>query len=249
MKYTNVILLAVILLPACRAEVPIKTEHGWKTHRVIATRYRNDAIGQSIGFSFPMNPSDGDRSEVSDLINGFGGGIFQGGGYPGAEAMASFSGVADAKSADTKILSIIPVLTQLMDSINDASVVKRILAAHPKPPYKCTEGESLGTECGSRCFALICRHNKAEIDEVATRKSEEYMEEIEKDRSALVWAMRTRILSDAEMTRVREGGTQILVPMCNGMCSSQPEPELQKELNDLLFQQTRLRALLSKEPR
>lgn len=238
------VLIAVMIMSVCaQTTAPTKTEHGWRTQRVIATRYSSPQMGESIGLTFPLNPNDCDREEVADLIAGFGGSIYQGGGSPGAEAFVVFDGVTDIATADKKILQVIPVLSNLMASIDNRSVVKQILAAHPKPPYKCKEGEYLGTECGGNCVVLVCRNNKTEVDDKATQQQYAWISQENQKRDDLLWAMRTRVLTDKEMEQVRAFGTQILIPLCNGMCSMPPESDLQKELNDLLFQQVKLRTI------
>ncbi len=116
-------------------------------------------------------------------------------------------------------------------------------SALKEEPYKCKDGESLGTQCGNTCVALICKNNRAVIDEAATKERYDYIAKEEKTRADLIWAMRTRVLTDKEMETVRNNGAQILVPMCLGMCSVTTQAELEKTLNDLLFQQTKLRAI------
>jgi hypothetical protein len=61
--------------------------------------------------------------------------------------------------------------------------------------------------------------------------------EDQKRRDDLLWALKTRVLTDKEMEEVRQYGDTLLVH--NG----QPyrEEEVSRELNDLLFQQFRLR--------
>lgn len=62
--------------------------------------------------------------------------------------------------------------------------------------------------------------------------------EDQKRRDDLRWALASRVLTDKEMDEVRQEGIGLLT--CNG----QPyrEEEVQRQLNDLLFQQFRLRA-------
>jgi hypothetical protein len=55
------------------AETPKAWEHGWKTSRVVATRVKNDLMGQFVKLEFPQNGYDSDREEVSDYIEMHGG--------------------------------------------------------------------------------------------------------------------------------------------------------------------------------
>ena len=83
------------------ANEPTPTEHGWRTERVIATRYKNPHMSYNIGFQFPENPYDCDAKELFDFIQNEGNGrIYQGGGYPGAEVFAVFEAVKDQDSAN-----------------------------------------------------------------------------------------------------------------------------------------------------
>ena len=89
-------------------------EHGFKTNRVIAIRYKNPTIGFNIGFLFPKDPNNSDREEISDCMKAHNGTVFQGGGYPGAEMFVGFSDVTDKYTADKKLQQILPGLNQLM---------------------------------------------------------------------------------------------------------------------------------------
>ena len=66
-----------------RPVATVEWEHGWKTDRVVATRYQNKTMGYNIGFTFPKDPSNSDRDEISDFIDSHNGSIYQGGGFPG----------------------------------------------------------------------------------------------------------------------------------------------------------------------
>jgi hypothetical protein len=169
------------LLGCARPPQITQTEHGWQTDRVIATRHKSEVMGQSIGFRFPKDPYQCDRAEISQLIAGFGGSIFQGGGSPGAESFATFEGVKDKETADAKIKAILPELTLLMQSLKDDKATKAILARHPIPERKCREGEPGGitwpggTYKGKYYsqFCWICRNGKMVVDEEASQRATE----------------------------------------------------------------------------
>ena len=89
-------------------------QHGFKTDRVVATRYTNVDIGYNIGFRFPKDPDNADRAEVVAFMEAHQGWVFQGGGHPGAEVLVKFSDVADQTTADKKLKEILPPLDKLM---------------------------------------------------------------------------------------------------------------------------------------
>lgn len=92
-----------------------------------------------------------------------------------------------------------------------------------------------------------CKAGKWVLDEEATKKSEEAATRREQEREDLIWALRTRVLTPAELQRVRDWGWSILIRPMQGYY----ETEVQKQFNDLLLQQERLRALqntLSQSP-
>jgi hypothetical protein len=204
-------------------------------------------MGQSIGFRFPKDPYECDRAEISQLIAGFGGSIFQGGGSPGAESFATFEGVKDKETADAKIKAILPELTLLMQSLKDDKATKAILARHPIPERKCREGEPGGitwpggTYKGKDYsqFCWICRNGKMVVDEEASRRATEVTASHEKARTDLLWAARTRILSEEEMTILRELGSNVFVSP--GVPFHQEGVD--RQFNDLLLQQFRMREI------
>jgi hypothetical protein len=109
-------LVVALLLTGCEPEVT-EWEHGYKTDRVIATRYNNPHMGYNIGFTFPKNPASSDTSDIWEFLEKANDGwIFQGGGYPGAEVFVVFKDVKDRDSANIKLKKILPPLTQIMRS-------------------------------------------------------------------------------------------------------------------------------------
>jgi hypothetical protein len=113
------IILGILLLFSCcyAADNPVEWEHGWKTDDVIATRYQNKQVGYNIGFQFPRNPNNCDRSEIFDFITKQQGNIYQVGGYPGAEMFVIFKDVTDKTTANKKLKSILPALSRLIRSL------------------------------------------------------------------------------------------------------------------------------------
>lgn len=122
MKKLSVLSILIVAIGCADHSYPPRitaTTHGWKTDRVVANRYKSDVMGETIGLTFPKDPYDCDRAEIGDLIAGFGGIIYQGGGSPGTEMLAVFQGVHDRKGADSKIKEILPDLTFLVRHLNE----------------------------------------------------------------------------------------------------------------------------------
>lgn len=113
----------ISLFPSGNESIPTEWEHGWKTDRVVATRYKNPNVGYFIGFNFPKNPNDCDRAELSDFMASKGGGVLQSGGYPGAEMMVVFIGVTDKETANTKIQAVLPELSQFITDLGNGKKV------------------------------------------------------------------------------------------------------------------------------
>lgn len=66
----RVVLIFAVAAVACgqgtpkpEANAPVRTSTGWKTARVQAARW-----GSDVRLDFPLNPNDGDRSEVRELV-------------------------------------------------------------------------------------------------------------------------------------------------------------------------------------
>lgn len=91
--------------------------HGFKTARVIATRYSNPTMGFNIGFTFPKNPAQCDDSKLFKFMEAKGGWVYQGGGAPVAEMFVVFKGVSDKELASKKIKEILPELSKLVASL------------------------------------------------------------------------------------------------------------------------------------
>ena len=93
------------------------TAHGWRSARVIATRYRNPTIGYNIGFLFPRDPMNSDAVEVSQFMHVHEGLVLQSGGAPDAEMVVQFRDVTDRPSADRKLQAVLPLLDRLMEDM------------------------------------------------------------------------------------------------------------------------------------
>ena len=113
---TAIVLLAIGAYAAIPSHRVVAWEHGWKTDYVVATRYSNPNVGYNIGFTYPRNPNDCDRSELSEFMEAHGGFVYQGGGYPGAEMFVVFKDVKNRDDADRKLKGILPSLSKLVAS-------------------------------------------------------------------------------------------------------------------------------------
>lgn len=98
---------------SCAGPKAEQWEHGWKTPRIIATRYSNEYMGFNIGFKF-KDIYRSDRKEVSDFMEAHHGFIYQGGGYPGAEVFVVFSTIKTKEDADKQLPLLLPELDDLM---------------------------------------------------------------------------------------------------------------------------------------
>lgn len=83
-------------------------------------------------------------------------------------------------------------------------------------------------------------------DEARARQLERETEEQSK-KDALVWACRSRILTEDEMKEVGRLGIQLFIRMNGGMSQGYSERDLEQRLSDLLLQQFRLRAAVKAE--
>lgn len=116
------VLLFFVNLASCRKlYVPVEWEYGWKTARVIATRYQDPGFMYYVTFTFPLNPNQCDRAELVSLIEAEGGWIFKMGGHPGAPVYVVFKGVMDRKSADLKLKALLPELSILIERLGTTS--------------------------------------------------------------------------------------------------------------------------------
>ena len=99
---------------------PVRWEHGWKTKRVIATRYISTVKGgpYDIGFRYPRNPYHAKNAAVFEFYRQHGGECFYAGIGPDVEQFVNFRDVHDAKSADKKLEEILPQLSELLESMD-----------------------------------------------------------------------------------------------------------------------------------
>lgn len=113
--------IAVVAIPViafavqynARTEIT-EWEHGFKTSRVIVTRFAGSDIGYYVSFEFPKNCWDADREELFEYLESHDGWVFQGGGFPCAPLEVKFKGVVDKASANVKIKEILPGLDKVV---------------------------------------------------------------------------------------------------------------------------------------
>lgn len=98
----------ILVMVGIAASPPVATEHGFKTDRVVATRYQNSMVGYNIGFDLPKNGYDADRADMYDWLATQGVHVFQGGGGPYATNYAKIDGVQDKESANKFLLEFLP---------------------------------------------------------------------------------------------------------------------------------------------
>lgn len=222
----------------------IEWERGFKTDRVIATRYKTRAgysVGYSLGFDFPLNPNDADRLEVSEFFQAHQGNCYQSGGYPGSTSYVIFADVDDDESANKKMMDILPDLSNLIIDLGNGVPVKIDL---PKPAYKWPD-TSPPAELDNPSYSVNGRQYKKQevepgkwqwvLDEEAMRQL--YDEQMY--RRNLYQALRTRRLSDDEMKQALAYGDMLNVELNVSYRAS----DKAIELNDAWFTQNRIRML------
>ncbi len=92
-------------------------EHGFKTDRVVATRYTNPTMGYNIGFEYPKDEYNSDRAELDEFMTAHGGWVYQSGGFPGAGMYVKFKDVSNKDEANKKLKEILPSLSALVASL------------------------------------------------------------------------------------------------------------------------------------
>ncbi len=206
--------LSVFLFAAsgCSSQTvkPVEWEHGWKTPRVIATRYQSDLMGYNIGFRFPRDIGYEDRAEVSWFIEDNNGFVYQGGGSPGAEAFVVFKDVKDRVSADSKLKAILPGLDMRMRDIRSGAKIpapklRKIIGKDgrewpecvppdPKDPYGDFNNNMSVNGTAYKCST----EGRWVIDE----KAMEWKRQREQEQSDLLAALGSRKLSRTELKQV-----------------------------------------------
>ncbi len=224
-------------------------DHGFRTSRVIATRYLNsESKSWSIGFKYPMNPADCDRSELSDFMELHGGNIYQSGGYPGAEMHVAFKDVKDMESANQKIREIILPLSKLITDLGAGKKVSIVVPGRKQWP---------DTDPLDKSDPYWEFNNNLNIDGIPYEKSEispgrwqwiidlrslKAARESDERRQKLWEALSTRVLNDEEWRQVLAYGDSINV---ENWVPYNPADKM-KERNEAYLQQQRLRLEASK---
>jgi hypothetical protein len=194
------------------APAPTEWEHGWKTDRVIATRYNNPVMGWNIGFTFPLNSNDCDRAELGDFMEANGGGVFSGGGYPGAEMFVKFKSVTDKASATEKIKAILPGLSDLITRLGNG---EKVTIAKPKPEYEWPNvappkaGQSYGSLSDGSHQYKVSEVSPGKWQWVVDTDAEEFIARMDAKRRALFNALTRRPLTDDELKEAAAYGSSL----------------------------------------
>lgn len=104
-------------------------------------------------------------------------------------------------------------------------------------------GTTLQTTVGNEFYKCDLATHKWVVDQKATNKLWEQAAKENKHREDLRFALQSRLLTDKEMKEVADYGTRLFEIEQYGMYSGPSEVELQKQLNEALLQQFRLRAV------
>jgi hypothetical protein len=226
---------------ACQRNVPVEWEHGWKTNRVTATRYQNEAMGYNIGFVYPKNPNDCDRAEIFEFIEAHGGSVFQGGGYRGAPMYVKFTGVTDRPTADKKLREILPGLDKLMDDITAGRKIPKIVNPNAKvwPDTDPPDKSDPNWEFNNNLSMNGTQYKKAEVSPgkwqwIVDEKAMKSLRDAESHKWALWSALTTRVLTDAELKEVDSYGSYLNI---QPNVSYNAGEKLQELHNALLIQQ------------
>lgn len=202
-------------------------EHGWKTSRITATRYSNKMMGMNIGFEFPKDPYECDRSELSNFIAAHGGNVYQGGGSPGASLYATFKGVTDIDTANKKLQDIMPAFNKLMQDIADGKKIEPIVNPDAKvwPDTDAPDKTNPYWEFNNNLNANGVQYKKAEVSPgkwqwIEDEKANQAMADEENHRATLWNALQTRVLTNAEMKEALGYGDRLNV---QNMVSYYPE--------------------------
>lgn len=108
-------------------ERPDSTQHGYRTSRVLATRYSSGVDGYIIGLEFPNDPDDCNRVEIVGFLELHGGMVLGNGCVVRGPLYVRFANVYDAETANRKLLEVLPPLSTLMLNIEHDSPYLRHL--------------------------------------------------------------------------------------------------------------------------
>lgn len=99
---------------------PVEWEHGFKTDRVVATRYNDPSFGYNIGFRYLdlVDDSKADTTKVVDFFKRNGCGIMQGGGSPFSQYFVACDDVTDRASANVKLKTLLPALDEFIRTVS-----------------------------------------------------------------------------------------------------------------------------------
>ncbi len=103
--------------------------------------------------------------------------------------------------------------------------------------------KDMGWMGGSCCNGTPYRpsRNGWVVDGEAQRFQREHEAAEHKEKAELVWALRSRIATEQEMQRAEQLGTNLFISMRGGMSNSYRQEDVDRQFNELMLQQFRLR--------
>lgn len=188
-------------------------EHGLKTSRITATRYKPNHFGYTLEFQVheTIDLYNFDREEVGDFLELHHCNIYEGGGVPGAPAYATCDGVTDHATADKKLREVLPGLSEVMfDLANNIPVHIKL----PPPKYRwpqedpslCKDVLGMVTSNGRDQYRLESKPTCHWVEDV---ESEHAIQSAEARRAELFAMLTTKKMSPAELKEAKDAGDML----------------------------------------
>lgn len=213
----------------------VEWEHGWKTDRVIATRYNSPMMGWNIGFTFPLNPNDCDRAELSDFMEAHNGRSFQSGGFPGAEMFVKFKDITDKESATAKIKAILPELSALITRLSNGEkvTIEKTAPKYTWPDTSPIDKSDPYWKFNNNLDSNGTQYMKAEVSPgkwqwVVDQAAMDSVAQMETHRRELFHALTTRVMTDDELKEAASYGASLNIEMGVSYYADQKQQELSR---------------------